>query len=319
VSENLTFGVDIFDCHTLPLLQSTLVEYYSERIRYHVKNVLSVENGNTGLDFFKDGGCNGVVSGHLAVYDFARDVEAISYSTDFCTELKVNLTPDKLRRVVEELAYIRRPMQGAGAVLHVAQQCPGFRNVKIFLLNSLPARKVKIWQLPKDEFPMTPQLEPKFRSKVKKHKNVHAEILLMAYLLSYRGLCSEVFRYLGVSKKTCLLCGHLLREMGYFETRGNHGKCYSQWTLPRTLRANPEVTERLRTAVQRLRDILRDEGTKNDVAHRDAEKESMMAVPIPPSYRRKTTPFNSVVEDPRFLTREAEWIAMSRKRDKEAR
>lgn len=295
------------------------MKYYSERVRYHAKNVLTIENGNTGLDFFKDSGCNGVVSGRLAVYDFAKGVEDISYNTDFYTKLKLNLTPDKLHRVVEELAYIRRPMQGAEAFLHVAQLCPGFRNVKILLLDSLSARKIKIWQLPKDEFPMTPQLEPKFRSRFKKHKNVHAEILLMAYLVSHRGLDSEVFRYLGISKKTCLLCGHMLREMGYFETRGNHGKCYSQWTLPRSIWANPEATERLRTAVQRLRGILRDEGTKQDVAHRDAEKESMMAVPTPPSYGRKTTPFNRVVEDPRFLRREAEWIVMPRKRDKEAR
>jgi hypothetical protein len=280
---------------------------------------MSVENGNTGLNFFKDGVCNGVVSGRLSAYDFVRDVEAISYSTDFYTELKVNLTPNKLRRVVEELAHIRRPMQGAIAFLHVAQQCPGFRSVKIVLLNSLPARKVKTWALPKEEFPVTPQLEPKFRNEVEKHKNLHAEMVLMAYLLGCRGFCSEVFPYLGVSKKTCLLCGHLLREIGFFETRGNHGKCYSQWTFPHTLRTNPEVAERLRTAVQRLRDILWDEGIKRDVSHRDAEKESVMAVPVPPSYGRKTTPFNSMVEDPRFLTRETEWLAMSHKRGREAK
>lgn len=319
VSKKLTCGVDIFESHPLPALQSTLVEYYSQRIRHHAKNVMSAENGNTELNFFKDGGCNGVVSGHLAVYDFARDVEAISYSTGFYTELEVNLTPNKLRRVVEELAHIRRPMQGAGAFLYVAQQCPGFCNVKIVLLNGLPARKVKIWQLPKGEFPVTPQLEPKFRKEVEKHKNLYAEVVLMAYLLSYRDLCSEIFPYLGVSKKTCLLCGHLLQGMGYFETRGNYGKCYSQWTFPHILWTNPEVAESLRTAFQRLRDILRDKGIKHDMTYRDAEKESVMAVPVPPRYGRKTTPFNSVVKDPRFLTRETEWLAMLRKRDREAK
>ncbi|KAF1807869.1 hypothetical protein P152DRAFT_485903 [Eremomyces bilateralis CBS 781.70] len=309
---------DTFEPHPLPALQSTLVEYYSQRIRHHAQNAMSIEKGNTGLNFFKDGVCNDVVSGNLAVYDFARGVEAISYSTDFYTELKVNLTPENLGRVVEELAHIRRPMQGAGAFLHVAQQCPGFRNVKIVLLNSLPARKVKIWPLPKEEFPVTPRLERKFRNEVKKRKNLHAEMVLMAYLLGSRGLCSEVFPYLGVSKKTCLLCGYLLREIGFFETRGNHGKCYSQWTFPRTLRTNPEVAERLRRAVQRLRDILWDEGIKCDVSHRGAEKESVMAVPVPTSDRRKTTLFNSIVEDPRFLARETEWLAMSYKRDREA-
>jgi hypothetical protein len=187
------------------------------------------------------------------------------------------------------------------------------------LLESLPARKVKAWPLPKEEFPITPQIEPKFRNEIEKHKNIHAEMMLMAYLLPCSGLGSGVFPYLGISKKTCLLCGHMLREIRFFETRGNHGKCYSQWTIPNTFRTNPEVAETIRKAVQRLRDILWDEGIKRDVFHRDAEKESVMAVPVPPSYGRKRTPFKSIVEDPRLLTRETEWLTMSHKRDIEAK
>lgn len=94
---------------------------------------MSLEKGKTGLKFFKDGGCCRVASGHLTVYEFANDVEYLSYSTDFYAELKANLTHKKLCRVVEELAHIRRPMQGAGAFLHVAQQCSGFRSIKIVL------------------------------------------------------------------------------------------------------------------------------------------------------------------------------------------
>ncbi|PGH13729.1 hypothetical protein AJ80_06234 [Polytolypa hystricis UAMH7299] len=72
-------------------------------------------------------------------------------------------------------------------------------------------------------------------------------------------------------------------------------------------------------AVQHTRDILRDEAIKNDVSHRDAEKESVMAAPVPPRYSRETTLFNSVVEDPRFLAREAEWLTLSRKRARETK
>jgi hypothetical protein len=88
VSVKLTSCIDIFDSHPLPALQSILVEYYSERIRYHARNIMSVEKGITGMDFFKDGGCNGVVSGRIAVYDFARIVKAVSFSTDFYAKLK---------------------------------------------------------------------------------------------------------------------------------------------------------------------------------------------------------------------------------------
>ncbi|RFU75794.1 phosphoserine aminotransferase [Trichoderma arundinaceum] len=299
-------------------LQSTLVEYYSQRIRYHAKNAMSIEKGDTGLRFFKDSGCKGVVSGQLAVCHFVKGVETIYHSVDFFTKLKATLTPNKFCRVLEELACIRRPMQGAEAFLDVAQQCPGFRKIKVVLLNSLAAKKVKIWQMPNGQFSATPQLESKYRTEVKKKKNFHAEIILMAHLLERGLFCSEIFPYLGVSKKTCLLCGHFLREMGYFHTRGNHGKCYSQWTFPHLLRTTAEVAERLQTAVQGLRDILRAEGTKHDVPHRDAEKESTMVAPISPRYGREISPFNSVIEDPRFLMREAEWLARSRPRGREA-
>jgi hypothetical protein len=105
--------------------------------------------------------------------------------------------------------------------------------------------------------------------------------------------------------------------MGQFETRANHGKCYSQWTLPSALWINHEAADELHVAVRRIRDILRDEMRK-DVSHKSAEKESVMAGQITPRYESKMTVFNRVVEDPRFLAREAEWLAMSRNRDREA-
>ncbi|OAL43046.1 hypothetical protein IQ07DRAFT_606215 [Pyrenochaeta sp. DS3sAY3a] len=309
---------DIFECDPLPALQSTLSEYYSERIRYHARNVISLENGKTGLRFFKDGWCDGVVSGQLPAYKFVKAINAISDCVEFYTKLKANLAPHKLRRIVEEMAHIERPFRGASTFFHLAQQCPGFRKVRITLLGSLPARKVKKWPLPKEEFSAAPHVEQKFSHQVKKSKNVHAEMVLMAYLLGSRGLSSQIFPYLGVSKKTCLLCGHLLREMNFFETRGNHGKCYSQWTFPQALRTNPEVAERLQSAIQRLKDNLWDEATSRDVPFRNAEKESAMAVPIPPRYEKQQTIFNRVVEDPRVLARETEWLTMVRKRQKQA-
>jgi hypothetical protein len=273
---------------------------------------MSIEKGKTGLNFFKEGGCGGVASGRLDVYQFAKSVEDLSHSTDFYAKLKANLTPTKLRRIVDELGFIRRPMQGAVELLLVAQRCSGFRNIKIILLNSLPAKKVKAWQLPEAETSLTAQLKAKFYTEAKKNKNIHAEMMLMIYLLGLGNPRLEVFPYLGISKKTCLLCGHVLKGIGQFETRGNHGKCYSQWTLPSALWTEPKATEKLDKAVQRLRDILREETTE-EVPHMDAEKESVIAAPIPPRYRKVTTIFNTVVEDPRLLVREAEWISAFRK------
>ncbi|GFP60343.1 hypothetical protein TASIC1_0017010500 [Trichoderma asperellum] len=307
---------DIFESDPLPALRSTLVGYYSQRIRHHAKEAMSIEGGKTGLNFFKgDEGCRGVASGQQAVSQFANCVEHLSHNTDFYAELEANLTPKKLRRVVEELAFIRRPMQGADAFVHVAQQCSGFRNIKITLLDSLPPRKVEQWHLSGEEFPAATRLEPKFGNLISKLKHVHAEMMLMAYLSS-RIPRTDVFPYLGISKKICLLCGHMLREMGQFETRGNHGKCYSQWTLPSVLWINSEDAKKLCKSVQYIRDSLR---SMDEASHRDAEKESMIAAAVPPAYARTQTIFNSVVEDPRFLAREAEWFTMSHKRNIEAK
>ncbi|EHK49775.1 hypothetical protein TRIATDRAFT_181656, partial [Trichoderma atroviride IMI 206040] len=307
---------DIFESDPLPALRSILVEYYSQRIRHHAKEAMSIEGGKTGLNFFKDDdGCGGVASGQQAVSQFANHVEHLSHDTDFYAKLKANLTPKKLRRVVEELAFIRRPMRGAQAFVHVAQQCSGFRNIKITLLDSLPPRKVEQWHLSEEEFPAATRLEPRFGKLFSKRKHVHAEMMLMAYLSS--GIPrTDVFPYLGISKKTCLLCGHMLREMGYFETRGNHGKCYSQWTLPSVLWINSEDAKKLSKAVQCIRDSLR---SMDEASHSDAEKESMIAAAVPPAYARTQTIFNSVVEDPRLLAREAEWFTMSHKRNIEAK
>ncbi len=195
--------------------------------------IVVTRNSNTSGKTWSDKDVN--MLEYLAVSNFVMAVEALCYSTDFCTMLEASLTAQKLRRVVEELSHTRWPMQVAVSFMDVAQQCPGFRDLKIVLLNSLPPRKVKTWRLPKEELSATPQLERKFRNEVGKLKNVHAEMLLMAYLLDGRDINSETFPYIEVSKKTCLLCGHLLQETGFFETRGNHGKCYSQWTFPKTL------------------------------------------------------------------------------------
>lgn len=307
-SSELMLAADAFESDQLPRLQRILVEYYCERIRYHVKNIISIENGKTGLKFFLEEGCGGVVSGRRDVFQFAQSVEHLSDNTDFYANLKATLTHIKLRRVVNELGFVRRPMQGALNFILAAKSCPGFRNIKIILLNSLPPRTVNPWQLQEADVSLTISSKEKFDTESKKIKNIHAEMMLMMYFLCIRAPRSEIFPYLGVSKKTCFLCGHLLREIGQFETRGNHGKCYSQWTLPLILRTEQETTEKLDRAVQRLRYILREEIAK-EIPRLDAEKESVLAAPIPPIYRKATTIFNAVVEDPRLLAREAEWIS----------
>ncbi|PNP82367.1 hypothetical protein FNYG_04302 [Fusarium nygamai] len=282
-----------FNSDPLPELQKVLVEYYRQRIQHHAKRLMSLEQGIAELAFFNDEGCGAIASGCLSIYQFAEKVEFLSYSTDFYRTLKTQLSPTRLRQVLDELAFIRRPMQGA---------------IEFLLIANLPSRKVGAWQLPQAGINLKPKHEVKFNSEIGKRRNIHAEMMLMGCLFSIMRLGLVIFPYLGVSKKTCLLCGHLLREMAQFDTRGNHGKCYSQWTLPPVLRAVPDVTERLDMAVFRLRDILREE-VKKEMAHMDAEKESVIAAVIPPKHEKEADIFNKVGKDPKLLSREAEWLS----------
>lgn len=278
---------------------------------------MRIEKGETGLEFFGNSLCGKAASGQLSLEDFVECVEYLSDDTDFYAQMKASLTPGNLRRVVDELAFIERPFTSANGFLRIAKQCSGFRNTHFILLNGPTPRKVKPWNLPKDKFSATPEVQQKFRKNVTKLKNVHAEMTLQAYFLDLGHSSLEVFPYLGISKKTCLLCGHILREIGQFRTRANHGKCYSQWTLPFVIWTNHDDHEKLRSAVQRIRNILWGEGGR-DVTHMDAEKESQMAAPVPPRYERYSTPFNSVVEDPRFIAREVEWLSNFGKSDSSA-
>jgi hypothetical protein len=59
---------------------------------------------------------------------------------------------------------------------------------------------------------------------------VYAETQMLCYLLQNDHPTSHV-HYLGISKKTRSLRGHL-RALGLFATRGNHGQMESKWTLP---------------------------------------------------------------------------------------
>ncbi|KAJ4129105.1 hypothetical protein NW768_007636 [Fusarium equiseti] len=281
------------DYDTLLELQKVLVEYYSQRIKHHAKQLMSLEQGMTGMAFFNEAGCGAIASGSLSIYQFAKQVETLSYSTDFYRILKIKLSATRRRRVLDELAFIGRPMQGPIEFLFMAQKCTWFQNLKIYLLKSLPSRKVKAWNLPQAGINLKPQQEMKFNSEIRKPRNIHAEMMLIGYIFSIMRRGLVVFPYLGVSKKTCLLCGYMLREIAQFDTRGNHGKCYSQWTLPPILRAIPDVTERLGKAVFSLRDILQEE-EKKEAAHMDAERESSIAAAIPTKHKKEADIFNEV-------------------------
>ncbi|KAI6359770.1 hypothetical protein MCOR25_006943 [Pyricularia grisea] len=301
---------DVFKTHPIPELQKALVDYYKARICHHARELVRIEAGKTGMNFFTQN-CVDVVSGRLPVWDFVSMVhDDISHSTDFYSRLKACLTERKLRMIVQELGFIRRPMQGAGAFLSLAQLQTGFRSVKIVLLESAAPRHVEIRQWPGGELRLKQTQRQRLHAQAQMPKYVHAEMTLMTYLLGPTdglGRDLQVFPYLGVSKKTCLLCGHMIKEVGRFTARGNHGKIYSQWTLPSPMWIESRAEQSLDEAVRQLRRVVVGEAAKEDLPARDMEKESVMAAPAKPRPGPYRTLFNSYVSDPRSLSREADW------------
>ncbi|KAI0095413.1 hypothetical protein F4814DRAFT_443586 [Daldinia grandis] len=61
--------------------------------------------------------------------------------------------------------------------------------------------------------------------------NVHAEVQLVLDLSKRGAQLDHAFKYVGCSKRSCLLCHSFLSTIG-FACRGCHGKVYELWTIP---------------------------------------------------------------------------------------
>ncbi|KAI9881524.1 MAG: hypothetical protein M1830_000087 [Pleopsidium flavum] len=62
--------------------------------------------------------------------------------------------------------------------------------------------------------------------------HVHAEMQILTHFLQGASNRREPFPYIGVSKKTCFLCGAFLSAYGQVGTRACHVKVYPKWTIP---------------------------------------------------------------------------------------
>ncbi|KAI0197861.1 hypothetical protein F4808DRAFT_452350 [Astrocystis sublimbata] len=164
------------------------------------------------------------------------------------------------------------------------------------------------------KIPTSPKLQGRITSEMEKPKWVHAEMNVLIHLLSHGGLEEAAVPYLGVSKKTCYLCGHVIRQIGGFGTRGNHGKIYPQWTLPSSLPILPANAQSFQAVVENLQNVLHHDLHKPVPKGRDAEKESLLAAPISAPYPTTRTLFTESIPDPGRQQREAEFWQSTSKR-----
>lgn len=200
-------------------------------------------------------------------------IDDICYSTNFFSEINRLFTEKQVKRLVRELGFLCRPKYAYITFWEAAREIEGFQSMKITLVPGSKARHVP------PSKSLSPQsstkADQKVRLELQKKKWIHAEMGMVTHLIS-KDSVAQTFSYLGISKKTCLMCGHILQSLGLFQARSNHGKVYSQWTLPSSLIIPSSYQTRLDPAVQSLRDMLRHECAVKDAQHIDAVKESQL-------------------------------------------
>ncbi|KAL3473722.1 hypothetical protein BJX99DRAFT_261123 [Aspergillus californicus] len=279
--------------------------YYSPRLKHHAKALLDMLGKGEKMKVFKDS-LKAFLDGRISPPAFVEMVDYLCYSTDFYSQLKDNFSPSKVHRQGREMEYICRPRHSFATFHEAAREITGLNRVKIVLLPGYKSRTVP------------PQLSLclKFRTvkdprrldtQLRKCKWVHAEMRMVLHLLSTDNV-ARMFPYLGISKKTCLLCGHVLSQLGIFQARNNHGKVYGQWTLPRAIAMPAAYHGRMDTTIQKLRDVLHHECNCEDNKQLAPIKESTISTPV--AQRQYIwSPFNRSISDTRMHSREIEWLS----------
>lgn len=297
------WGSDPFNLDFKPNLDREFSEYYTPRLNYHVKqlvNSLETVKRETGLvDFLRD-----FLSRRISSQVLVDRIKRFWANIDFCSRIEVL---PKANKIVRELGYILRPIVAADTFDKAAREISNFQRVKIELLPGYKAESVT------PSLSLCPQL-PSERDRarlnecLRKKKWVHAEMTMALHLMSTDSV-SRTPQYLGISKKTCFMCGHFLQSLSQFQARNNHGKVYSQWRLPKSLIMPPKYCETLDKAARNLRDVMQRECASGRDYHIAAVKESTISSPVAPQHMRIWSPFSRHVPDPKLQARESEWLS----------
>ncbi|KAJ5150802.1 uncharacterized protein N7482_010054 [Penicillium canariense] len=295
------------DMESLPDLQALFSEYYTPRLKYHASQLLSLIDKKK--EMWKLDAClRAFRSGEVSSTDLVNIVNDLCYSTTFYSETNRLFTETQVKRVIRELGFLCRPKYAFNTFWEAAREIEGFQNINITLIPGSQAKQVPpSLSLCTQAMMRTNKYRKKLEAQLQKKKWIHAEMGMVTHLIS-EGSVAQTFLYLGISKKTCFMCGHILQGLDLFQVRSNHGKVYSQWTLPSSLVVPSSYQRKLDPVVQNLRDILRHECTVDDAQRVNAVKESTISTPVA-SKIETWSPFNRHIPDPRTLARQAEWLS----------
>ncbi|KAL4803124.1 hypothetical protein BDV18DRAFT_163184 [Aspergillus unguis] len=285
-------------------LVDRLSTYYAPRLRYHANELLKLirkEEFNNQTALIK-----AFLAGEVSPAEFVQVIDLICYSRTFFEKLKrLFPKPEELKKRTRQLGYLCRPGYAHMAFILAAREISGFQKVKIELLSGFKPRGVQSQNIGDKQWKKNVQVT--YNVLVKKQKWVHAEMRMLLHLIS-TDTAAKAFPYLGISKKTCLLCGHVLKNSGRFQARNNHGKIYAQWTLPSSLVVPAAYKSQLENTVKSICELLHREA-EGDHEKINPIRESTISTPVAPRLDA-WSPFNRSIRDAKTEAREEELLAM---------
>jgi OTT_1508-like deaminase len=221
----------------------------------------------------------------------------LSYSITRKVRLGQKETPiglgEGMAKFLRLAGFVARVKTAYDTFLEAASQFPTICNIEIIRLDSPPncppvSAHLRV-PFPKDldlilagldrpDRHEAVAMKRKYHQLYAKKPTIHVEISMLFHLLRHGNDVHRVFPYIGISKKSCYLCGLFLANVGIFQTRGCHDVEYTRWTLPSRYTLNHRHGSKVVATLEKLENSLSKKNTTWKRKKLPREPESIAAV-----------------------------------------
>ena len=259
-----------------------MLDIYSVRLLFHIRALhiyLTHQSSKTVKDFVEDDDIKRLEE-MCQQYLSSKDQTALNRVIELCSIIAggrsedASIKPDpsqiRIARLVRLLYFVARVRKAYEKFIETAIKFPSFRNIS-FVCTPCPSFRPFVRAHLRTPFPSSVppdrsgdtlnaaelfRMEARYRSLLSEKLHVHAEINLVFFLGGEQGDTKATFPYLGISKKSCFLCGNFIRYLGHFETRGEHHVEYTRWTFPSVYQLKNCQGRRFSNAYKKLQAIV---------------------------------------------------------------
>lgn len=285
VDHNLIIVSDVGNHEQESQLWELLLVFYEKRIEYNIRQFLHgmrssaqgrslsvAKEGDTVGDFAKlQSDCQQFRAGNKSLAgSIVKSANDLARAVDIKACLGRSIRQGRIESTLELLRFLGRLRLAYDTILDAAKRFASFSQVTIIFVETpivsnprasleqamgvidacykTGGMRLPSWiteRVPHSKF-------KKFEVALGQPLHVHAEVQMLFFLLHADRGDLQPLPYLGVSKKTCLLCGYFLENFPRFGARRNHGKIYPNWTLPRQARLQKEYPTCMNAAIRSL-------------------------------------------------------------------